>query len=279
MAADPFAIQGPAAISFSGGRTSAFMLCRILAAHDWWLPSDVKVLFANTGKEREETLRFVAECASRWGIEVHWLERRPGPGGVREVDFRSASRKGEPFAELIRERKFPPNPAARYCTTELKVRPMKAWMLEHGFEHWVNVVGLRWDEPGRVANLRATEGKERWDYAFPLWSARVEKAHVRAFWATQPFDLRLQEWEGNCDLCYLKGQAKRRRIIGDRPALVGWWVEQERVTGARFRNDAPSYSSLAAAELDQLRLPFEAPRADPSAESLDDLGDCLCTGA
>ena len=54
---DPFFITGPALISFSGGRTSAYMLWRILQAHGGALPDDVYVTFANTGKEREETLR------------------------------------------------------------------------------------------------------------------------------------------------------------------------------------------------------------------------------
>lgn len=274
---DPFAIAGPALLSFSGGRTSALMLYRVAAAGHGpgapALPAEVFALFANTGKEREQTLVFVRECGERWGVPVHWVERTPG-GGVREVDFASASRQGEPFAELIRERRFLPHPRARFCTTELKIRPMKQWMLARGFEHWTNVVGLRADEPWRVANLSATEGKERWDYAFPLYTAGVRKTDVRAFWRAQPFDLQLEEWEGNCDLCYLKGQAKRRRIIADRPDLAEWWISRERETGGTFRADAPSYAALAEAERSQLRMEFSAPE---SAESADDLFDCVCS--
>ena len=61
MPSSPFRIQGPAIISFSGGRTSAYMLWRILQAHDGELPPDVHVIFANTGREMEGTLRF-ASC-------------------------------------------------------------------------------------------------------------------------------------------------------------------------------------------------------------------------
>ena len=78
MFANPYRIEGPALISFSGGRTSAFMLFKILEAHGGTLPDDVHVCFANTGKEREETLRFVHECATRWGVRVRWLERAYG---------------------------------------------------------------------------------------------------------------------------------------------------------------------------------------------------------
>ena len=48
---NPYRINEPAAISFSGGRTSAFMLFKVLEAHDGQLPDDVVVTFANTGKE------------------------------------------------------------------------------------------------------------------------------------------------------------------------------------------------------------------------------------
>jgi 3'-phosphoadenosine 5'-phosphosulfate sulfotransferase (PAPS reductase)/FAD synthetase len=60
---DPFHIEGPAVISFSGGRTSGLMLRRVLDAHGGTLPANVHVVFANTGLEREETLRFVDDCA------------------------------------------------------------------------------------------------------------------------------------------------------------------------------------------------------------------------
>jgi hypothetical protein len=65
---NPYLIEGPALISFSGGRTSGYMLWQILDAHGGTLPDDVHVCFANTGKEREETLRFVHECETRWGV-------------------------------------------------------------------------------------------------------------------------------------------------------------------------------------------------------------------
>ena len=47
----PYLIKEQAIISFSGGRTSAFMLWKILEAHGGTLPDNLKVVFANTGKE------------------------------------------------------------------------------------------------------------------------------------------------------------------------------------------------------------------------------------
>jgi 3'-phosphoadenosine 5'-phosphosulfate sulfotransferase (PAPS reductase)/FAD synthetase len=108
---NPYRIEGPAQISFSGGRSSGMMLCKIVEAHGGKLPDDVVVCFANTGKEREETLEFVFNIADRLGIRIHWIEYAPQDDGTkmgsdltswREVSFLNASRKGEPFAEVVK---------------------------------------------------------------------------------------------------------------------------------------------------------------------------------
>ena len=65
----------PTIISFSGGRTSAFMLWKVLDAYDGKLPENIKVCFANTGKEMPETLDFVRDCQEKWGVDITWLER------------------------------------------------------------------------------------------------------------------------------------------------------------------------------------------------------------
>jgi len=234
--ANPYRIEGPALISFSGGRTSAFMLHEILRAHDGVLPADVHVVFANTGKEREETLRFVHECATRWGVRVRWIEWRPGNPGFEIRGYDSASRHGEPFAELLRGKSYLPNWQARFCTQHLKVEPMHAFMRaqRHEVGQFLEVIGLRDDEGHRI--LRGFERAQRdaRRVLYPLARAKMRRADVMAFWAGQPFDLGLEAWEGNCDLCFLKGRGLRKRIIRDDPSRADWWAEQERVTGGFF---------------------------------------------
>lgn len=234
--ASPYLITGPAVISFSGGRTSAFMLHEILAAHGGVLPDDVHVVFANTGKEREETLRFVHECGSRWGVRVHWVEWRQGKPGYEEVGFNSASRLGEPFSELVRAKNYLPNWQARFCTQHLKIEVLNGFAKSIGLigGEYAEVIGLRYDEGMRIFKGMANAQKYGRRCVYPLSKARVTKADVMAFWSAQPFDLGLEPWEGNCDLCFLKGRGLRKRIIRDDPSRADWWSEQERLTGGFF---------------------------------------------
>lgn len=236
MASSPYRLDGPALISFSGGRTSAFMLHEIMRAHDGVLPADVHVVFANTGKEREETLRFVNECAVRWGVHITWVERTFDAPGFEIVSHNSASRKGEPFAAIIAKKKRLPNWMERWCTTALKVEPMHAFMRQQGHEigRFAEAIGLRDDE-----GLRIFKGLERADrdgrrILYPLARAKVRKPDVLAFWKAQPFDLKLAPHEGNCDLCFMKGRGLRKRIIRDDPDVAVWWQQQEQRIGRSF---------------------------------------------
>lgn len=242
---NPYLIEGPALISFSGGRTSAFMLWNIIQAHGGKLPDDVVVAFANTGKEREETLRFVQECGSRWGVKVNWLEWRRAKPCFEQVGFNSASRQGEPFAELVKGKSYLPNWQARFCTQHLKVEVLNEFAASLGFKagEYAEVIGLRHDEGLRIFKGMANAEKFGRRCLYPLSKAKATKADVMVFWHDQPFDLGLEPWEGNCDLCFLKGRGLRKRIIRDNPSAADWWAEQERLSGGFFdRRDR--YSAL-----------------------------------
>jgi 3'-phosphoadenosine 5'-phosphosulfate sulfotransferase (PAPS reductase)/FAD synthetase len=253
VAPDPFLITGPAAISFSGGRTSAYMLWRIIQAHGGTLPDDVVVCFANTGREMPATLDFVRDCAAAWNVAIAWLEYRwtPGKPYVEVVSHNSASRAGEPFAAFLRARSALPNPVQRSCTSELKIRTIKRYIVgELGWKHWTNVIGLRADEPKRVEKKRGPT-KDRWSIIMPLNAAGIDKSMILRFWKSQPFDLMLSgPWEGNCDNCFLKSRASIMWMIRTHPERAEWWAEQEaesrgtKGVSRRFRKDRETYADL-----------------------------------
>ncbi len=286
---DPFKIEGPALISFSGGRTSGYMLWRILQAHGGTLPDDVKVTFANTGKEMPQTLDFVRDCGERWGVNIAWLEYRriDGKHAIAVVDYETASRNGEPFSAIIAERKMLPNPTVRFCTVELKIRTMARYgRRELGWHEFDKIVGLRADEPRRVSRMRgrserSAETGER-EVLMPLADAGVTKRDVETFWRKQNFTLGLPTINGttpagNCDLCFLKSAATVQGMMRDTPTLAAWWIEAEaeakrqhygkNIDIVRFRKDRPSYAEMFKAVKEQRAFDFGIQ---------DEIIDCFC---
>lgn len=275
---DPFKIDGPTCISFSGGRTSAYLLWRVLESNGV-LPDDAVVCFQNTGKEMLETLDFVHECSQRWGVPITWLEwtgfEPPGRSRClyRVVERATAATQGEPFAALCRALAVLPNPVARTCTSYLKVKTMIAYLRgERGWDEWDVMLGLRADEPRRVARMRAPGRDNRGGVpSLPLATAGIGAQDVARFWREQPFDLQLpnnngKTMHGNCDLCFLKPAAQLVSLITERPSRAVWWAEQERIGGATFRNDRPAYAEMARFAVEQQDL------FDPQEEAL----ACFC---
>lgn len=90
---------GNVQISFSGGRTSGYMLHQIMDANGS-LPDRVQVVFTNTGREFPETLDFVAEVSQRWQVPIAWVEYRAAAPFFEVVGRQGASQNGEPFDAL-----------------------------------------------------------------------------------------------------------------------------------------------------------------------------------
>jgi 3'-phosphoadenosine 5'-phosphosulfate sulfotransferase (PAPS reductase)/FAD synthetase len=265
-----FGTDEPVLLSVSGGRTSGFMLWATLQAYGGALPENVHVVFFNTGKEFEETLRFVHDQAVRWGVRITWLEFDPTePFNTSVVGYNSASRNGEPFTKVIQRQHCMPNSTMRLCTEQLKIKRGIAYMRDMlGISNWLNVVGLRHDEQRRVARQRARNeaGRERFETVMPLDAAMVTRQLVSAFWKTQAFNLALPDNNGrtplgNCDLCFMKSRATLMGIMRLFPEKADWWIEQERTAPglvkmdkpemALFRAGRPSYAAMAQYVRDQ----------------------------
>ena len=112
--------DGNVLISFSGGRTSGYMLHQILAENGD-LPERCKVVFANTGREMPETLDFVQECSERWNVPIVWVEYRNDnkKHDFTTVNHNSASLNGEPFEAIINHYQRLPDKIRRFCTVSL----------------------------------------------------------------------------------------------------------------------------------------------------------------
>ena len=225
--------------SMSGGRSSAYMVHRLLEERGG-LPAHCRIVFANTGKERAETLDFIARCEVEWGVSVDWLEYRDRGEGARprhdfeQVDYATASRDGQPFEQMVRAKRRLPSPLYRLCTSELKIRTIERFLTrglgwpKPGPQHRA-LLGLRWDEPKRWRKALYEECVT--DYPMVHW--KTTREDVLAFWRRMPFDLALPdgvEWS-NCDLCFLKRAGHLRSIARREPGRLKWWEDLEREAG------------------------------------------------
>ena len=241
-------------ISFSGGRTSAYMLYKILEANNG-LPSNAKVIFTNTGREMEQTLDFVQECSDRWNVNIIWLEYDVVDNKIfyKEVSHNSASRNGEPFEKLITKKKVLPNVLMRFCTIELKINTAKRYLknpLEVGWSNWINAVGIRFDEPDRLNRPEKKDIFTRW---YPLAENKVTSEIINEFWKKQNFQLKLPVIKdktiyGNCDGCFLKSEDQLAMLCREFPEKYDWWLDLENKHKDRgdygFFNKARKLSNL-----------------------------------
>lgn len=261
---NPYLINGPTCISFSGGRTSAYMLYQVLQANNG-LPKETIVCFANTGKEDEATLKFVNDCSVNWNVPIYWIEYQQAEetkDRFKVVSYETASRNGEPFEALIRSRNYLPNPVSRFCTVELKVRAIHRYLKSIGWTEWDSMLGIRADEQRRLAKIGNQDYGKHEEKIAPLGRAGVTKEIVGEFWRNQPFDLGLPNiggvtYHGNCDLCFLKGASQTMSLIQEKPERAIWWARMEALAlaskpeGARFRKDRPSYAEMMRFGKDQ----------------------------
>ena len=238
-------------LSFSGGETSAYMTQWCL---DNWRDKydDIKVVFANTGEEREETLDFVEQCDEHFGFGVVWVEAVVHHGKKkasthRVVDYKTASRKGEPFEDVISKYGIP-NQAFPHCTRELKLSPMRSYLKSVGWEtgSYDTAIGIRKDEQQRVRPKQMEKNR----IVYPMvFDNPMTKPEINAFWRSQPFRLQLKGYEGNCKWCWKKSMRKHLTLLNDRPEFYDFPELMEKKYGKvgpefeKHGDNRPSYSS------------------------------------
>ena len=241
---NPYEIQGPAVVSFSGGRSSGFMLWNILDAYDGKIPDDIKVVFCNTGLEHSETYEFIHRIEENW-VPVTWLEYylEDGKNTFKEVNYYNASRKGEPFDAVIKKYNYLPNPRNRFCTGILKIQTEKKYLQSLNWNDWNKVIGLRSDEPHRVSRMRDKAD----DVFMPMADSGHSQDDVLDFWRNNHLDMDLP-LEGNiwsnCVGCFLKGYGKLVQISEEQPKELDWWILKEKETSKVFRKERPAYATI-----------------------------------
>ena len=254
----------PLMVSVSGGKTNAFMAIYL---KNRFPNREMLFVFANTGKEKEETLDFLFNLDIHFKLGIVWLEALVAPEkGIGTsytlVDFNSASRNGEPFEAVIKKYGLP-SKLFRHCTRELKEKPIKVYATEILGKDYITCIGIRADESHRLSKK-----KNHW---YPLSEINVTKRFINDWWDKQDFNLELAESEGNCDFCFLKSQRKRLNLLSN-GLDVEWWNRMELKYGSERQHMFDVRSQKTIKELIEI-----SNQMDLQLSAFDDVSfDCFC---
>ena len=119
-------------LGLSGGKDSAALAVHMNKKYP---DLDIEYFFTDTGYELKETYDFLNKLKTRLDKPIHYINPR------NSFDY-----------YLKKYNNFLPSATARWCTIEMKLKSMEAWLkpaLDEGQEIFT-YVGIRYDERGRV---------------------------------------------------------------------------------------------------------------------------------
>lgn len=227
---EKFTLKKKLLLSVSGGGTSMLMMLYCLK----YLADEYEMIcvFANTGKEKEGTLKFVNDCSIRFKTPIIWVEAmhkdkngRPfSRKGYRVrhkiVSFETASRNGEPFEEMISLLGIP-STNAPFCSDQLKRKAIESYLFSIGWKKYYKAIGIRSDELDRVN---------------PYWKEKLIIYPFVSIWPKikpeildELHDLGLvidiHPDSGNCDNCWKKDMKRLCRNAKRDPESFIWWKD------------------------------------------------------
>ena len=204
-------------VSFSGGRTSAYLVHLMEQRRKEGMIDNVHYVFMDTGAEHPKTYEFIRKCVEHFGIELTCLRALVNPEkgiGVtyREVSLDECKPDLQPWRDYIGKYGVPYVQGA-HCTSRMKIDPFNKWCNDNfgknGYKVWL---GIRIDEPRRL--------KERDNIHYLAEISVADKPTILGWWKDQPFDLELEEWLGNCVFCIKKSSAKLALAARQEPRLA-----------------------------------------------------------
>jgi hypothetical protein len=239
--------------SLSGGKTSSYMAAHYPADYEIFAlvtledtnctPKDlglVKKVSDKIGRqfiataEDDKTLVVMLELEQKIGREIKWVT-------------------GISFDALNKKRKALPNRMWRYCTTELKMRPIFDWWLQNISEKVHMNIGIRYDEAERAEKIQnsfkgivgSIGSRNKWEEIewreakFPLIENKIMHPSVIS-WANST-GLQFPA-DSNCVGCFWKSINQLRKNWEDNKEKMEWFSEQESA-GNRWKKEM-KYKSI-----------------------------------
>ncbi len=192
---------------------------------------------------------------------------------------------GLPFEKIIVNRGgYLPNIATRYCTTELKMRPIVHWWYENYKTPVEMPIGYRFTERSRKTKMvnklnnkglhefeitlekhekGRHKGNNKWVTVewrvptFPLIEDVIYRDEINSFWDGKP--VRFAELN-NCIGCFHRGAALLNYMSKIEPEKFNWFIEQENMREGFFKKEV-SYEKARDSKFSE-RIDFDAKKCD-----------------
>lgn len=234
--------------SISGGKTSAYIAANYKADYNVFAlvrTSDKKCMFPDAKLrqmvsdrlgvefigtlEEDVIINTIFDLEQFIGQEIHWVT-------------------GRTFDEVITrgDKKYLPNVTQRFCTSEMKIKPLFEWW-DKNFDEPVEMrIGYRANETRRAVNMynrlddngflthKKIVGKSKtqnkwadiaWQKpAFPLIDDNIYKDNIEEYWRGKPVRF---AYMNNCIGCFHRNEMLLRLMADKFPEKFDWFARQE----------------------------------------------------
>jgi hypothetical protein len=241
--------------SLSGGKTSSYIAANYPADYNVFSlvrTDDIKVLFPDAkvrqmvsdriGKEfigtlEEDTIIYTMLDLEQYiGQEIIWLSDKT-------------------FEEVIKNHSnYLPNIMTRFCTVDMKVKPIAQWCYENTELPVEMRIGFRANEMSRAKTMieRAVDGVENFKFKvgekngrnkwkelpyrmtrFPLIEDGIFKDTVENYWQDKPVRF---AYKNNCVGCFHRSEIFLKHMSQRDEKQFDWFVRMEQKNGCTFKN-------------------------------------------
>jgi hypothetical protein len=240
--------------SISGGKTSAFIAANYPADYNLFslvrtddkncLFPDMKIrqiVSDKIGREfigtlEEDTIIYTMLDLEQFiGSKITWLSDKT-------------------FEEVINEHsKYLPNVMTRYCTVDMKIKPIAQWCYENTDLPVEMRIGFRANEMNRAKNMLERQingvenfkfqvseknGRKKWKELpyrivnFPLITDAIFKDKIENFWIDKPVRF---AYRNNCVGCFHRNEIMLKHMSEKAEKQFNWFIEQEQKNGSTFK--------------------------------------------
>jgi len=241
--------------SLSGGKTSSYLAKHYPADYNLFslvriedtkcTPKDKKLVQLVSDKigmdfiataESDLTLKVVLDLEQLLGKEIKWLT-------------------GKTFEQIIKDKSnYLPNQKTRFCTTEMKIKPIAEFCRNEIKEIVLTRLGIRYDEEHRVNydntdfkfdNGFSKNGRNKWitekyrELEYPLVNNKIEHFEIYKWSLTSGI---IFPKDSNCVGCFHKPLQQIRKNWDDEPLKMQWFSDQEK--GRRKFKKEMKYNSI-----------------------------------